>query len=146
MRRIACITAISFFVIACTNTEKKDSVEIADSINKARIDTAVNTNKTTVDENSALFLVDAANSGMAEVDLGALATQKASSQRVKEFASMMVSDHSAVNEQVKGLASQKNVTLPDSMSAEKRKGIDDLKNKNKTAFDKAFIELMVKDH
>jgi putative membrane protein len=140
------IGVFSFFLIACNNTGKKDSVEIADSINKARIDTAINKNVTTIDEGSASFLVDAANSSMAEIDLGALATQKASSQRVKDFGSMMLSDHAATTDQAKLLAAQKNIKLPDSISAVKRKEIDNLKTKNKAAFDKAFMDHIVKSH
>ena len=145
MNKTPAIIAILSFSIACTNTEK-DSVELADSINKARIDTAISLNRTTVDEASASFLVEAANTAMAAVDLGALATQKASSQQVKNFGSMMVTDHSSANEQVKGLALGKNIALPDSIGSDKQKDIDNLKNKNKKDFDKAFMDQMVRDH
>ena len=140
------IFLLAVFFFACTNKENKDSVEIADSTNRANIDSAVNNNRITIDKASASFLVDAADLGMAEIDLGALATQRASSQRVKDFASMIVSDHSATGDQIKLLAAEKNVRLPDSISSAKKKDIDDFKQMNKKGFDKAFMDRMVRDH
>ena len=110
------------------------------------MDTALNRNTTVIDEGSSAFLVITANSGMTEVDLAALATQKATSQKVKDFASMLVHDHSAVNDQVKVLAAQKNITLPATISEDKQKQIDDMKKKSGKTFDKAFIDAMVNGH
>lgn len=137
---------MSLFVLACNNTEEKSTVEKADSINKAKIDSGLQHNAVVVDEASAAFLVKTANSGMAEVDMAAIATQKAMTARVKDFASMLLHDHSAVNEQLKILATQKNVALPDSISSDKRQDIDDLGKKTGMNFDKSFINAMVKSH
>ena len=49
---------------------------------------------------------------MEEVELGKLATQKASSEKVKQFGQRMVDDHSKANDQLKQVASQENITLP----------------------------------
>src|SRR5205085_9027937 len=113
-----------FFLLAACNNNSKDSVEKADSINKARQDSGVNNNGTNViDEESSAFLVKIANSGMAEVKMTEIAQQKATLPAVRDFAAMLHRDHSAVNEQVKSMASQKNVALPDSVSNDKQKDI-----------------------
>jgi putative membrane protein len=54
---------------------------------------------------------------MAEVELGQLATGKASHPEVKEFAQRMVKDHTQANDQLKQIAMQKGVTLPSSPGA-----------------------------
>ena len=138
--------AMSLLIWACNN-EAKDSVEKADSINKASIDSpAVQPPAVQADEETSSFLVKAANGGMTEVKLGEIAQQNAASQRVKDFGSMMVHDHSATNEKVKTLAAQRNVTLPTAVSDESQKAIDDCSKKTGREFDKAYMSDMVKKH
>ena len=67
----------------------------------------------------ANFYRDAAEGGMAEVQMGSLAQQKAQSQSVKDFGAQMVKDHSAANKKLKTLALSKNITLPVSPSVAK---------------------------
>jgi hypothetical protein len=59
-----------------------------------------------------MFIRTAAMDGMAEVEHGRLAAQNAAHDEVKQFAQRMVDDHSKAGDELKGLASQKNVTLP----------------------------------
>ena len=139
---------MSLLTWACDN-EAKDPVEKADSINEAKIDNAdsLATQPTVqADENTASFLVKAANGGMTEVQLGELAQQKAIDQKVKDFGSMMVHDHSAANEKVKTLAAQRNVTLPAAVSEESQQDIKDCSAKTGKDFDKAYMTAMVKKH
>ncbi len=53
---------------------------------------------------------------MAEVEAGNLARQKSNNAKVKDFAAMMVKDHTAANDTLKSLAASKNITLPSSPS------------------------------
>ncbi|KAA2240906.1 DUF4142 domain-containing protein [Chitinophaga agrisoli] len=99
-----------------------------------------------VDNDVSDFAVKAASGGLMEVKLGELAQQNASSRRVKDFGSMMIRDHSKANDELKGLAAAKTITLPDSVGDEHQHHIDELKKKNGTAFDKAYIDMMVDDH
>jgi putative membrane protein len=68
------------------------------------------------------------------------------SQRVKDFSAMMVHDHSAANDKVKNLTAQKNIILPTSISDENQKKIDGLSRKTGRAFDRDYMDAMVKDH
>lgn len=146
MKKFLFILAAPFLMTACNN-EAKDSVEKADSTNKAKMDTSENNPPTiSTDEESTRFLVDAANGGMAEVDLSKLASEKASNPKVKDFAAMMVMDHTAANTEVKNLAARRNVTLPSTTGDDKKKTYDDLKAKNGADFDKAYMKTMVDDH
>ncbi|MEI9943749.1 MAG: DUF4142 domain-containing protein [Chitinophagaceae bacterium] len=144
-RRMLLLLALPFAIGACNN-EGKDSVEKADSLNTAKTDSATQHPVITTDEESTTFLVHAANGGMAEVQLGELASQKAVNAKVKDFGKMMVNDHSMANDKVKTLAAQRNVTLPDSVGNEKKKELDDMMMKKGTDFDKAFMKKMVNDH
>src|SRR5262245_34408909 len=63
------------------------------------------------------FVKTVAGDNMAEVELGKLAEQKASRDDVKKFAQKMVDDHSKANDELKTLASSKNIMLPQSVDA-----------------------------
>ncbi len=58
---------------------------------------------------------------MAEVQLGQSAEAKATDPKVKEFAAMMVADHTKANEELKSLAGIKNIALPAAVSEEMQK-------------------------
>ncbi|MCF0056370.1 DUF4142 domain-containing protein [Dyadobacter sp. CY356] len=127
-------------------TETKDTTEFADSTNEA---TAKNTgaDSTSTDlEDDAEFAVEAANGGMAEVALSKIAVEKATDPKVKDFAKQMIKDHSKANEELKTLASSKNITLPSAPNEEKQKEAADLGGKSGSDFDKAYISQMNKDH
>jgi putative membrane protein len=93
-----------------------------------------------------MFMDKAAQGGLAEVQLGQLAQQKASSQAVKDFGSRMVKDHSMANDQLKSVAAGQNVTLPTSLDAKDKALYDRLSGLSGTAFDKAYMQAMIKDH
>jgi putative membrane protein len=94
----------------------------------------------------AAFMKDAAADGMAEVELGKLAESKATRADVKAFAQMMVNDHSKANDELKGLADQKKVDLPDDPKPEHKATRDRLEKMSGDAFDRAYLDHMVKDH
>jgi putative membrane protein len=93
-----------------------------------------------------LFMKDAAAAGMAEVDTGKLAADKATRADVKSFAQMLVDDHSKANDELKGLAGQKNVTLPAGPKPMQKAAHDRLAKLSGSAFDTAYVNQMVRDH
>ena len=147
MKKAAAVLSALTLIMGACNNETKDSVEKADSANTAKMDSPGTGNQPIrADEESSSFMVRAADGGMTEVHLARMAESKATDAKVKGFAAMMVQDHSAANEKVKMLANQRNVTLPDSISADNKKKAEDLGRKTGKAFDKAFMDVMVKDH
>jgi putative membrane protein len=155
-KKIFLYLAMPLSLLACNGGTNKDSVDKADSSNEVKSDSTStsNTMDTTtksngvlaVDESTAKFLVNVADVSMTEVQLGQIAAEKASNQRVKDFGSMMVKDHSAANDELKTLAANKNVTLPGSISEEHQKKIDDLNKKTGKDFDKAYMDMMEDGH
>lgn len=147
MKKIIGLLSVSCFILLACNNSADSSVEKADSINKANSNTnTAEGNKVTTDEKSSSFLVRVANSGMAEVQLAKLAQQKATISAVKSFAAMLEKDHSAVGEQVKSFASQRNVTLPATVSDDHQKMYSDMEKMNGKDFEKEYISMMVKAH
>ena len=101
---------------------------------------------TTVSTADQGFILAAAQGGMTEVKLGELATQKGMRDDVKAFGQMMVKDHTAINDDLKSLAAQKGVTLPDSLDAKHQGMVDKMAALTGSAFDDAYIAAMIKDH
>ena len=93
-----------------------------------------------------VFMTKAAEGGMAEVELGNLAKDKGSNDAVKNFGQHMVDDHSKANDELKDLASKKNVTLPSALNAKDQATKDRLSKLSGEAFDRAYIRDMVADH
>jgi len=140
------IAALSFQ--ACNNAGTNDSKANADSINETK-DTSTNAAATggiAVVEDDSQFAVTAADGGMAEVELSKLAETKATNPKVKEFAAMMIKDHTMANTELMALAKTKGITLPTTVGAEHKKVMDELTPKTGTEFDKSFVDAMVTDH
>jgi putative membrane protein len=92
------------------------------------------------------FVKKAAQGGMAEVELGKLATQKASSEDVKKFGQRMVDDHTKANDQLKQIAGNKGVTLPTDLDSKDQALKDRLSKLDGEKFDQAYMKNMVRDH
>ena len=147
MKKLSVITMIALAACmfqACSGN--KDSAETADSINAERDSANAVEAGVAADEGDAKFAVDAANGGMAEVALGKLAEGKAVNAKVKEFAAMMIADHTKANDELMALAQSKNITLPQAVSSDKQATMDNLTKKSGSDFDKAYVDQMVDDH
>jgi len=101
---------------------------------------------TTVSTPDQNFMLAAAQGGMTEVKLGELAAQKGTRDDVKEFGQRMVKDHTAINDDLKALAAQKGVTLPDSLDAKHQGMVDKMAALTGSEFDDAYIGNMIKAH
>jgi putative membrane protein len=83
---------------------------------------------------------------MAEVELGRMASTKASSAEVKSYAEMMVSDHTKANEQLMPIAQSLGITAPTQLDAKHRAVADRLSKLEGAQFDKQFMAAMVQSH
>lgn len=92
------------------------------------------------------FMTEAAVGGMAEVELGRLASTKAQNADVKKFAQMMVADHTKANAELKTLAAGKGVTLPTELDAKHKSAMTELQNLSGADFDKAYVAAQLADH
>jgi putative membrane protein len=100
--------------------------------------------KVTVAEKN--FMVAAAESGMFEVRAGEIAELKGTKEDVKDFGAMMVTDHGKAGEDLKAVAAKLDVTLPSDLDGEHKATVDRLNELTGAAFDKAYVDEMVKAH
>lgn len=92
------------------------------------------------------FMKEAASGGLMEVQLGKVAAEKGSHQRVKDFGKRMQADHSKANEQLKKIAAKKGVDLPTEPSGEHKSTMDKLTKLSGAEFDREYMDAMVDDH
>jgi putative membrane protein len=92
------------------------------------------------------FIEKAAQGGMAEVEAGELAANKATSSEVRKFALMMVKDHGAANQKLAQLAKSEGVPLPETYGESHRSQLKALQAADGPRFDQAYMAQMVKAH
>ena len=92
------------------------------------------------------FIKNAAIGGMAEVELGKLAQQRAHSPDVKSFGDRMVHDHSHADDQLATIAKERGVAVPQQLDGEHTQMRDRLATMQGDAFDRAYIRMMVAEH
>jgi putative membrane protein len=99
-----------------------------------------------LNEADQAFLMKAAQGNVAEVQLGTVAPQRAMADRVKQFGQRMVQDHGRAQQDLANMAKDQNWALPTEISDEQKKEHERLSQLSGEAFDKAYMQHMVKDH
>ena len=140
---------------ACNGSDTNTKTSTSDSTMTTTTNNMSSTSDSTMKNNSATAMVDdkardfvtkAVTGGMMEVELGKMAENNGKSQQVKDFGKMMVGDHSAVNENLKSIATKKNIDVPASLTDDQKKDIDKLSKKKGADFDWAYVSMMVDDN
>lgn len=91
-------------------------------------------NSSSLSDKDKTFMKKAAKGGMMEVAMGKMAEQHSQNADVKSFGQRMQTDHGKANDELKSIASKKGVPLPSK------------EHTGKWTSDKAYIDMMVKDH
>ena len=155
MKRVSVLllaTCLFAVMQSCNSNSSSDSVDQADSTNNARDTTSMSatqqdtTTHMGVNDDVADFAVKAANAGMTEVQLGEFASKNATDKSVKDFGKMMVKDHTKAGDELKSIATSKNIALPAQPGQDMTEMMTDLMKKTGKDFDKAYMNQMVKDH
>jgi putative membrane protein len=92
------------------------------------------------------FVNKAGTDGLAEVELGRLATQRAARPAVRSFGERMVTDHGRANAELAALARSKGLTVPMALDPSAQAMRDRLSSLNGADFDRAYMSEMVRDH
>ena len=151
--RLLAIVAIAASLGACDRGDRETAMAEIDSAldtARARLDTAVGRLGREYSDAELTGFVNAFND--AEVEVGQLATSKATDAEVKAFASQIVRDHRALKADVNRTVQQLNLTpmVPEDdedLAEDHQAGMRDLRAKAKGAeFDEAFVEHEIRMH
>ncbi len=86
-----------------------------------------------------MFMIQAAEGGMAELQFAQLALQKSSNDSVKDYAQRMIDDHTKANDKLMAIAEQKGVTLPTTIGPKNEAVKAKLSKLSGTNFDKMYL-------
>ncbi|CEA02117.1 outer membrane protein [Pseudomonas saudimassiliensis] len=92
------------------------------------------------------FLEEASAKGVAEIETARLALEQATSEKVKEFANMMIKDHAAANEKMAELAASKNLEISDEATLMDKAKAMILDARDGESFDAAYANNQVVAH
>ena len=92
------------------------------------------------------FVNRMALAGMAEVELGKLASERAMDADVKAFAQTMVRDHSRADDELARIAKQLDIPVPTQLDPIHRELADRLSKLKGAEFDREYMSAMVKGH
>lgn len=155
---VAAILFTSVSITSCNNSGK-DAKEVADSANNTKAktsDSSTHAETSKMDSTSsamksgfkddAHFVSDAMDGGMYEIAAAKVALKNSSDSHVKDFANMMIKDHTKWGDQMKALAKTKNITVPADLSDKKKDKVNDLSKNTGRKFDIAYMDDMKSDH
>lgn len=150
MKRVFAFGAVAAAALTLAACQKTDSQPNAaepgtgvDAVNATQdaVGAAVGaTSAATVGQMSTdAFVTNAAISDMYEIEAGKIAQQKGQSADVKAFGKQMVTDHTAMSNEMKPLVQAAGKTLPTGLD-ERRKGmIDNLNAASPAEFDRTYL-------
>jgi len=92
------------------------------------------------------FAEQAASGGHFEVESSRLALQKGVGGELREFADMMVGDHTRANRELEDLAGRKGLALPSRMEPEHQRKLDELRDRQGKEFERAYRDAQFAAH
>jgi putative membrane protein len=92
------------------------------------------------------FVREVSMVGHAEVQLAQLAAQRAQSADVKQFAQMMIRDHTKASNELKQAVSRHNVSMAEHVDDKHQSLMDRLKTLRGAEFDREYMAAMVEGH
>lgn len=153
MRFFATITLLALFAGCGEKAGQPETETTASTATTSETTTTIAENATasggtvsTVPPADKEFAANAGMANLAEIQMGQLALQKASSASVKAYAQRMVTDHTAAGAKLNPIATAKGLALPAELSGDAKAGYDHLSSLSGAEFDKAYIDHMVADH
>lgn len=145
---MAALMIVGVFVLMSSLSLAQQDANANANVGPGRTANSNNTNQNmTAKSADAKFMMTAAAGGLAEVEMGRLALERASSDAVKQYAQRMIDDHTKANQDLMQVASTKGVTLPTGPDAKHMALMEKLRRMTGADFDRMYIkEAGIKDH
>lgn len=134
------LIAMSFVSCKDGAKQQEDTREAAEERNETQFEEADSK------EDQASFFVDIAEINLLEIEAAKLALQKGTDTEVKNYAKMLVTEHTKAGVELKTIADTKQITLPTSLTDKGKDVYNKLNEKSGNDFDKEFIKIMIDDH
>ena len=130
--------------VAC-NTNTRSDIAANNSVDNTAVGTAgEDRNMLTAGDKD--FINEASMAGMAEIELGKLASERALSADVKQFGQMMVTDHTKAGNALKEVAGRFNMMPANGLDDDHRRLREKLTKLQGAAFDREYMNAMVDGH
>ncbi|MDP3175883.1 MAG: DUF4142 domain-containing protein [Phenylobacterium sp.] len=141
--------AVAAFSLAACNKPAPEAPE-AQPVNAAQdaVGAAVGqASATTLGANDTdAFVSNASQSDMYEIEAGKIAQSRSKTDAVKSFAAMMVSDHTAMSNEMKSLIAAAQKTPAASLDERRQGLIDNLKAATDANFDRTYLDQQAAAH
>ncbi|MBI1402487.1 MAG: DUF4142 domain-containing protein [Porphyrobacter sp.] len=145
--RIALLVASTLIVTACDNRADDTATAPADTM--AADQTAADRMSVEAPDTAQAYVERAAISDMYEIEAGKLALDKAASPETRDFAQMMIDDHTATTRDLKDALGQMGdtaIVVPATLDNAHREMIDQLQAMEGEGFDRAYRDQQVTAH
>lgn len=158
MKKLLMVVMLTGALAACKSESKEagmpatDTTPTTETSSTASSDMSATTTGSTGGTSSNMapadkeFVSKAGMGGLAEVQMGNVALQKAQHADVKAFAQRMVTDHGNANTELQTLATNKGLAVPAELDSDHKGAVDHLNGLSGAEFDKAYMQHMVEDH
>jgi putative membrane protein len=126
----------ALFAACCFYAHSQDPVKNAYKENEEKAD------RDLVDKNVAEFLVKTTEGRLIIINESRLGVLKGSTSEVRNYAQLLIKDQTSMLDELKKIASERNITLPDGVSDKMRAGQMDLSEEAGKEFDEKFIKMI----
>jgi putative membrane protein len=92
------------------------------------------------------FILQAAQGGMGEVELGKVAAQQGATDGVKKLGQRLADDHSKGTDELKTIAQHRGIALPSDLEPKDKSLMTRLSKLHGTTFDRTYVRTVVADH
>jgi putative membrane protein len=132
--------------VGCTSTNKASTPDTAAQPNSATSSSAANSSSSPSSNPDQEFVTKAAQGNSAEVELGKIVAAKSKDPSVKQFAQMMVKDHTTALNELQELAQAKNLNFNDDLPDDAKSLQQKLSSDTGKQLDMDYMNGMVEDH